>query len=224
MFEAQSRREELKARIALEEDRGFPGRRFAPRRGVIPDAPDRGAGRAAPGQRSGVLRRRGHANRNGRGRRSGGRRGTNPTGDRVALKLNPYPTMGFAGTVNRIGAQVREEDKERFVIAEVRVENPAGLLKTGMLGQAKISTGRVPVVVALLRNPLGTSGTSSGPPALSTAPGSRLVAASLVSTRGSARRRPAWPARRAPRPSRTSGSGGRCRWARSRGSSRTPRP
>ena len=75
------------------------------------------------------------------------------TGDRVTLKLNPYPTRGFVGTVSRVGAQVREEDKERFVIAEVKVDNPDGSLKTGMLGQAKISTRRAPVVVTLLRKP-----------------------------------------------------------------------
>jgi hypothetical protein len=35
----------------------------------------------------------------------------------------------------------------------VRVENPEGLLKTGMLGKAKISDGRRPILVAILRKP-----------------------------------------------------------------------
>ncbi len=45
---------------------------------------------------------------------------------------------------SHLGAVVREEGEERFVIAETRVENPGGLLKPGMLGTAKVSTGRRP--------------------------------------------------------------------------------
>jgi RND family efflux transporter MFP subunit len=153
MFEAQSRRDELKARIALEEDRLSRTEIRAPLAGVIltPRIEERVGQLLARGAELCVV---------GDTRTATAEVAVPETevarirkGDRVALKLNPYPTMGFVGTVNRIGAQVREEDKERFVIAEVRVENPAGLLKTGMLGQAKISTDRVPVVVALLRKP-----------------------------------------------------------------------
>jgi len=74
-------------------------------------------------------------------------------GQNVTLKMNAYPTRIFRGSVSRLGAAVREEGEERFIIAETRVENPGGLLKPGMLGTAKVSTGRRPLFVALLRRP-----------------------------------------------------------------------
>ncbi len=74
-------------------------------------------------------------------------------GEPVALKVNSYPTRTFAGRVSRIGAAVRQEGEERFLVAEAQVENPAGVLRPGMLGQAKIATGRRPLIVALLRRP-----------------------------------------------------------------------
>jgi len=74
-------------------------------------------------------------------------------GQPVSTKMNSYPTRTFRGNVSRVGAVVHAEAGERFVIAETRVENPDGLLKPGMLGKAKISTGRRPIVVALLRRP-----------------------------------------------------------------------
>ncbi|HEV8230728.1 MAG TPA: GAF domain-containing protein [Thermoanaerobaculia bacterium] len=76
------------------------------------------------------------------------------TGENVALKLNPYPTRTFRGTVSRVSSFVREEGTERFVIAEVGIANPDASLKTGMLGKAKISTVRRPILFALVRKPL----------------------------------------------------------------------
>jgi len=74
-------------------------------------------------------------------------------GQEVVVKMNAYPTRTFRGRVSRLGAAVREEGAERFVIAETRVENTSGLLKPGMLGTGKISTGRRPLLVALCRRP-----------------------------------------------------------------------
>ena len=67
--------------------------------------------------------------------------------------MNSYPTRTFRGTISRVGAAIHEESGERFVLAETRIENPGGLLKPGMVGKAKISTGRRPLVVALFRRP-----------------------------------------------------------------------
>jgi multidrug efflux pump subunit AcrA (membrane-fusion protein) len=69
------------------------------------------------------------------------------------MKMNSYPTRTFRGNVSRVGAVVHAEAGERFLIAESKVENAEGLLKPGMVGNAKISTGRRPIVVALLRRP-----------------------------------------------------------------------
>ncbi|HUM02219.1 MAG TPA: efflux RND transporter periplasmic adaptor subunit [Thermoanaerobaculia bacterium] len=74
-------------------------------------------------------------------------------GQPVSVKMNSYPTRTFRGSVSRVGAVVHAEAGERFVIAETRVENPESLLKPGMLGKAKVSTGRRPLLVALLRRP-----------------------------------------------------------------------
>jgi hypothetical protein len=55
--------------------------------------------------------------------------------------------------VARVSAAVREEGEERFVIAETLVENADRLLKPGMVGTAKVSTGRRSLLVALFRRP-----------------------------------------------------------------------
>ncbi len=84
-------------------------------------------------------------------------------GQDVTLKMNAYPTRTFRGRVSRLGAAVREEGEERFLIAETRVENPSGLLKPGMLGTGKISTGRRPLLVALFRRPARWAATKLWP-------------------------------------------------------------
>ena len=71
----------------------------------------------------------------------------------VALKLNPYPTRVFRGTITRIGAEIRQEGEDPFVVAETRVPNPDGLLKAGMLGKAKVSVGTRRLVTAIFRKP-----------------------------------------------------------------------
>jgi RND family efflux transporter MFP subunit len=153
MFEAQSRVEELRARLAMEQQRFDFTRLRAPAAGVIvtPRLEERigqnltrGAefcvvadtGRvtvetAVPEEDSSLVR----------------------AGQPVDLKLNSYPTRTFYGTVARVGARIREDGKERFVIAEVDADNPGGLLKTGMLGKAKIRAGSRKLITLLLRRP-----------------------------------------------------------------------
>jgi hypothetical protein len=48
---------------------------------------------------------------------------------------------------------VRDDGKDRFLVCEARTGNPGGLLKTGMLGKAKVTTEKVPIVTAILRKP-----------------------------------------------------------------------
>lgn len=75
------------------------------------------------------------------------------TGQKVDVKVNSYPYRTFPGTVVHLGAAVREEGEERFVIAEARVENADGLLRPGMLGKAKVSTGTQRLLRALVGKP-----------------------------------------------------------------------
>jgi RND family efflux transporter MFP subunit len=153
MFEALSRKNELEARINLEEDRFAHTQIRAPMSGIIvtPRIEERVgqlltrgdelcvvadvgsvlAEVAVPEADASLIR----------------------VGERVAVKLNPYPTRLFHGQVMRPGSHVHQEGEERFVIAEVRVDSPAGL-KTGMLGQAKVSTIKVPLITAIFRTPL----------------------------------------------------------------------
>ncbi len=75
-------------------------------------------------------------------------------GQAATLKFNPFPGRSFRGTVERVAARVREEGPERFLIAEVAIANPDGLLKTGMLGTAKVRVGTRRIVTALFRKPV----------------------------------------------------------------------
>lgn len=153
MFEAQSKRDELAARIALEADRFARTRIRAPVDGVIvtPRIEERVGQFFPKGTELCVVA----DVRNVTTEVAIDERDSAllTTGEPVAVKLNPFPTRLFRGTVSRVSSFVREEGKDRFVIAEVRVENPEGLLKTGMLGKAKISDGRRPLLLAILRKP-----------------------------------------------------------------------
>ena len=153
MFEAQSKRDELAARIALESDRFARTRIRAPVDGVIvtPRIEERVGQFFAKGTELCVVA----DVRNVTTEVAVDERDAAllTTGEPVAVKLNPFPTRLFRGTVSRVSSFVREEGKDRYVIAEVRVENPEGLLKTGMLGKAKISDGRRPLLLAMLRKP-----------------------------------------------------------------------
>jgi multidrug efflux system membrane fusion protein len=153
MFEAQSKLGELKARMVLEEDRLARTTLRAPLSGVIvtPRIEERvgqflgkGSELCVVADVASVLAEVSvpendisliHAE------------------EEVSLKLNPFPTRTFRGVLKRPGSHVRDDEKERFVVAEVQVENAAGLLKTGMQGKAKISTVRVPIAVAIFRKP-----------------------------------------------------------------------
>ncbi|HTO89483.1 MAG TPA: efflux RND transporter periplasmic adaptor subunit [Thermoanaerobaculia bacterium] len=154
MFQAQSRRDELRARIALAEEELSRTRLKAPvsgiivtprieervgqffRRGeelcVVADVSTVTAEVAVPEAEVSLVK----------------------AGQEVSLKMNPYPTRTFPGKVAHLGARIREDGEERFLIAEVRAENPDGLLKTGMLGMGKVWAGRRSIATLLLRKPV----------------------------------------------------------------------
>jgi RND family efflux transporter MFP subunit len=73
--------------------------------------------------------------------------------ENVTVKLNSYPSRVFRGTIGRISPVVREEGDDRFVLAEALIENAGGLIRPGMLGRAKISTGTRRLGYAVLRKP-----------------------------------------------------------------------
>jgi multidrug efflux pump subunit AcrA (membrane-fusion protein) len=75
-------------------------------------------------------------------------------GQKAALKFNPFPGRVFRGTVERVAPRIREEGKDRFLIAQVAISNPGGLIKTGTLGTGKISVGTRRLVTVLFRRPV----------------------------------------------------------------------
>jgi RND family efflux transporter MFP subunit len=153
MFEAASRRDELEARIALTREELTRTRLTAPVSGIIvtPRIEERAGQYFRRGEELCVVADVGTVTAElavPEGDISLVKRG-----QRVSLKMNPYPTHTFAGTVARLGARVREEGEDRFLIAEVRAENPDGVLKTGMLGTGKVWAGRRSIATLLVRRP-----------------------------------------------------------------------
>jgi len=154
VFDAEARRDQARARIALEEDRFRWTRLRAPASGVImtprieervgqllprgtefcvvADVQSVTAEVAVPESDASLIR----------------------AGQRATLKFHPYPGRSFRANVERVAARIREEGTERFLIAEVAIPNPEGLLKTGMLGTGKVSVGTRRVATALFRKPV----------------------------------------------------------------------
>jgi RND family efflux transporter MFP subunit len=74
-------------------------------------------------------------------------------GDGVAIKLESFPTRKFSGKVGIISPVSLAEIDKRVFQARVEVANEAGLLRPGMQGRGKISTGYRPAGFVLLRTP-----------------------------------------------------------------------
>ena len=154
MFEAQSRRDEAKAKLAYENDRFARTSLRAPISGVIvtPRVEERVGQLLTNGAELCVVADVGRVMAEVSVPESDASliRVEQP----VSLKLDSYPTRLFHGKLTLPGTHVREEGKERFLVTEVQIENPDGLLKTGMQGKAKISTRTVPLAAAIFRKPV----------------------------------------------------------------------
>ncbi|HET7453187.1 MAG TPA: efflux RND transporter periplasmic adaptor subunit [Thermoanaerobaculia bacterium] len=74
-------------------------------------------------------------------------------GQPVKVKLNAYPSRVFRGKIGRVSPVVHEEGEDRFVLADAVIDNPSGVIRPGMLGKAKVSTGTVRLGYAVLRKP-----------------------------------------------------------------------
>jgi RND family efflux transporter MFP subunit len=154
MFEARSRRDEAAARLALEEEQLSRTQLRAPIAGVLvtPHIDQRVGQALTRGAEFAVVADAGSVT--AEVAVPEGDAALLRTGASVALKMNPFPTRVFRGEIQRIGAELRQEGEESFVIAEARVENAKAELKAGMLGQGKVSAGARPLGFALFRRPL----------------------------------------------------------------------
>ena len=153
MFSAQSRRDELQSRVALAEEELERTRLKAPMSGVLvtPRIEERVGQYLARGAEFGVVADVGTVTAEV----------AVPEGD-IALvkpgqpatfKLNPFPTRTFGGVVTRLGARLREQGDDRFLVAEVRMDSGGQEIRSGMLGVGKISAGRRSIAYLLLRKP-----------------------------------------------------------------------
>ena len=71
----------------------------------------------------------------------------------MAVKLESFPTRRFNGKVNIISPVSSAEIDKRIFFARVSVPNDEGLLRPGMQGRGKVSTGFKPAGFVLLRTP-----------------------------------------------------------------------
>ncbi len=72
-------------------------------------------------------------------------------GETVAIKLESFPTKKFAGTVTLVSPVSSPEADRRVFFARVAVPNTEGLMRPGMRGRSKISTGWRPAGYVLFR-------------------------------------------------------------------------
>ena len=74
-------------------------------------------------------------------------------GQKTRLKMNSYPTKSFSGAVSLLGTQLIDKNPHRYYRLEARMDDPDGLLRSGMAGKAKIEIGWRPIGYVFLRKP-----------------------------------------------------------------------
>ena len=74
-------------------------------------------------------------------------------GDKASVKLEAFPSRTFRGEVFIVSPKSQVEGAERFFYARVRVPNGDGLIRSGMQGRSKVSTGWAPAGEVIFRHP-----------------------------------------------------------------------
>jgi len=74
-------------------------------------------------------------------------------GNKASVKLEAFPTRTFRGDVFIVSPKSQVEGAERFFYARVRVANNDGLIRAGMQGRSKVTTGWSPAGRVLFRRP-----------------------------------------------------------------------
>jgi RND family efflux transporter MFP subunit len=71
----------------------------------------------------------------------------------VKIKLYAYPTRSFSGTVERIGVTAAREDDMPVFLVRAHLDSADVVLRSGMTGKAKVSTGPASLGRVMLRRP-----------------------------------------------------------------------
>ncbi len=74
-------------------------------------------------------------------------------GEEASVKLEGYPTRTFRGQVDVVSPKGLLEGEERLFYARVSVPNEDGVIRSGMQGRGKISTGWSPAGRVIFRRP-----------------------------------------------------------------------
>jgi len=74
-------------------------------------------------------------------------------GNKASVKLEALPAHTFRGEVFIVSPKSQVEGAERFFYARVRVPNSDGLIRAGMQGRSKVSTGWSPAGRVIFRRP-----------------------------------------------------------------------
>ena len=75
------------------------------------------------------------------------------SGQRAAIKLEGLPNRTFRAPVALVSPKAELVGSERFFFARVVVPNQAGLIRSGMQGRGKVSTGWEPAGWVIFRRP-----------------------------------------------------------------------
>ena len=75
-------------------------------------------------------------------------------GEKASVKLDGFPTRTFHGEVTVVSPKAELQRDERVFFARVTIPNPEGLVRAGMQGRSKISTGWRPAGEVIFRRPL----------------------------------------------------------------------
>jgi RND family efflux transporter MFP subunit len=75
------------------------------------------------------------------------------SGENTSLKLDGFPERTFHGRVDVVSPQGVLQGDDRVFFARVSVANPDALLRSGMQGRGKVSTGWRPAGIVIFRRP-----------------------------------------------------------------------
>jgi multidrug efflux pump subunit AcrA (membrane-fusion protein) len=74
-------------------------------------------------------------------------------GQQAAVKLEGLPTRTFRAAVTVVSPKAELQGDQRFFYARVLVPNDDGVIRSGMQGRSKISTGWAPAGWVIFRRP-----------------------------------------------------------------------